>query len=85
MTPEEIVKSFLDKDMEKCADLTHEYPENIPVKVAAELVGCSQETLRTAIDQFQLVGLSERKAGKQNRAFVIPTAHFLRWYLCLWR
>lgn len=85
MTPEEKVMEFLNTDMEKCYALLQEYPDKVPIDVAAKLVGCSKETLRTAIQQYQLIGLAERKAGKQNWSFVIPTAHFLRWYLVMWR
>lgn len=85
MTVEEKVMEFLNRDMEKCYDLLKEYPKKVPIEDAAELVGCSKDTLRTAIQQFQLIGLAERKVGKQNWSFTIPTAHFLRWYLVMWR
>lgn len=77
------IKEFLKKDDAKIESLIERYPEKVPVKEAAELLGCCPATIQTALESGKL-GFSERKLGKVNRAFVIPTAHFVRWYLCDW-
>jgi hypothetical protein len=77
------VKEFLEADEEKLAEIIQKYPQQIPVPVAAEFMGCSQDTLRSALETGFL-GISERKPGKLNRGFVIPTGHFVRWYMCAW-
>lgn len=77
------IKEFLKKDDAKIESLIERYPVKVPVKEAAELLGCCPTTIQTALESGKL-GFSERKVGKLNRAFVIPTAHFVRWYLCDW-
>lgn len=77
----DMIKKFLDNDNKKVESIIIEYPSSVPVPVAADLLGCRADTLRTALEDGKL-GFSERKVGKLNRGFVIPTAHFVRWYLC---
>ena len=74
------IKAFLDRDNQKLEKLIDDYPLNVPVPVASEFLGCHQDTLRSALEDGRL-GFAERKLGKVNRGFVIPTGHFVRWYL----
>ena len=85
MTAKEKIDRFLDEDMEKLSEIIEKYPFQIPIAVVAELFGCQKETLSMAIEEQGLLGICERRPGKLNRGFVIPTAHFLRWYMCWWR
>lgn len=77
------IRQFIESDNRKLEELIEKYPEKIPVKEAAALLDCHTTTLQTALESGKL-GFSERKLGKVNRAFVIPTAHFVRWYVCEW-
>lgn len=85
MSAQERINDFLNADTEKLANIIEQYPIQVPVAIIAELFGCHQDTLRNALQEQGLLGIAERKAGKLNRGFVIPTAHFVRWYMCQWR
>lgn len=76
----EKIRTFIDTDNHKLEQIIEKYPLSVPVPVAAEFLGCHQDTLRSALEDGKL-GFSERKLGKVNRGFVIPTGHFVRWYL----
>ena len=76
----EKIRAFIDTDNQKLEQIIEEYPLSVPVPIAAEFLGCHQDTLRSALEDGRL-GFSERKIGKVNRGFVIPTGHFVRWYL----
>lgn len=85
MTAEQKITDFLAADTERLAEIIEKYPMQIPVPVLAELFGCHQDTLRNALQEQGLLGIAERRPGKLNRGFVVPTAHFVRWYMCQWR
>ena len=85
MTPDQKITEFLAADTERLAEISEKYPLQIPVPVLAELFGCHQDTLRNALQEQGLLGIAERRPGKLNRGFVVPTAHFVRWYMCQWR
>jgi hypothetical protein len=85
MKAEERINEFLAEDTQKLAEIIEKYPMQIPVSVVAELFGCGQDTIRNALQEQGLLGIAERKQGKLNRGFVVPTAHFVRWYMCQWR
>jgi hypothetical protein len=85
MTAEQKITEFLAADTERLAEIIEKYPMQIPVPVLAELFGCHQDTLRNALQEQGLLGIAERRPGKLNRGFVVPTAHFVRWYMCQWR
>lgn len=76
----EKIRAFIDSDNRKLEQIIEKYPLSVPVPIAAEFLGCHQDTLRSALEDGRL-GFSERKLGKVNRGFVIPTGHFVRWYL----
>ena len=76
----EKIRAFIDTDNQKLEQIIEKYPLSVPVPIAAEFLDCHQDTLRSALEDGRL-GFSERKLGKVNRGFVIPTGHFVRWYL----
>ena len=76
----EKIRAFIDTDNQKLEQIIEKYPLSVPVPIAAEFLGRHQDTLRSALEDGRL-GFSERKLGKVNRGFVIPTGHFVRWYL----
>ena len=79
-----VIQDFLDKDTEKLAEIVKRYPRQIPIPVISEWWGCDEDTLRTSLQEQGLLGIAERKPGKLNRGFVVPTGHFVRWYMCAW-
>lgn len=80
----EIINAFIEADTDWLAEIVEKHPQQIPLTVIAEKFGCSQDTIRENLESKGLLGISERKPGKLNRGFVIPTAHFIRWYMCVW-
>lgn len=74
------VKDFLQKDLEKLEAIVTKYPEQVPAKVVAELMGCEPETVRAMCEDKQTFGICYRKPGKVNRRTCIPTGAFIRWY-----
>ncbi|MBE6850936.1 MAG: hypothetical protein E7504_04240 [Ruminococcus sp.] len=81
MSCKKFFEEFLDKDESKCEEIAKQYPINIPVSVVADLLGCSKDFVRNTLAMDPVFGLCERREGKQNRGFLIPTATFFRWYL----
>ena len=81
MKAEEKIQSFLEQDNEKISEIIEKYPRQIPVAVVADLFGCHADSVRRALEQSSVFGLGFRQSGKLNRAFVIPTGVFVRWYL----
>lgn len=79
-----IIQDFINHDTEWIAGIIEKYPEQIPIPVLADKFGCNQDTIRENLESKGLLGISERKPGKLNRGFVVPTAHFVRWYMCVW-
>ncbi len=75
-----VISEYLQHDDEKIENLIKQYPANIPVKAAAEFLDVDDESVRSAIESGSF-GISWKKAGKLNRSFALPTAHFLRWYM----
>lgn len=75
------IEEFLSNDRQRVQELIEKYPQNIPLKVCADFLGMDSNSLRQAIEDNQKIGLSWRKQGSLNRAFHIPTAVFVRWYM----
>lgn len=73
------IEEFISNDKEKIENIINQYPRQIPVPVAAELMGTDQNSLRAAIDGGSL-GLSWRKDGKLAKGYCIPTAKFVYWW-----
>lgn len=81
MSAQDKINAFMKSDTEKVAEIIEKYPKQIPVKVVAELLGCNADSVRRALEQYSLFGFGLKQAGAVNRAFVIPTGVFIRWYL----
>lgn len=84
MAESKVISSFIEQDTKWLEDVIEKYPFQIPTSVLAEKFGCSEDTIRETIELKGLLGFCEKKPGKLNRGFVIPTAHFMRWYMCVW-
>ena len=84
MKSNQIIQEFLQRDTDKLAELIEKYPEQIPIPVLSQWWGCNADTLREALVSQGLLGIAERKSGKLNRGFVVPTGQFVRWYMCAW-
>lgn len=82
MTSTEKIKDFLEQDTNKLAEIVEEHPFQIPVKVIAEWWHCSEDSVRNAIVQHGFLGIAQKRPGKMNAGFVIPTGHFVRWWCC---
>ncbi len=82
MTSMEIIREFIAQDTNKLAEIVQEYPFQIPVQVIAEWWHCSQDSVRNAIIQHGFLGIAQKRPGKLNSGFVIPTGHFVRWWCC---
>ena len=74
------IAEFIDADNKKVEKIIAEHPNQIPTKVAAELLGLTEKSMREFLCSSS-VGMSWRKAGAVSRGFAIPTAQFVRWYL----
>ena len=77
------IKDFLQRDTEKLEEIIAKYPQQIPVPVVADWWGCKEDSIRRALEEHGVLGVGYRQAGALNRGFVIPTGHFIRWYLCM--
>lgn len=83
MTALEKINAYLDSDLEKVAKIIDEYPRTMPTKVFAEMLGCHIDTAKAIIQSNPLLGAVERKPGKVNKGYIIPTAQAVRWYLLI--
>lgn len=81
MSAQEKIDVFMRSDTEKVAEIIEKYPKQIPVHAISEWWGCDDDSVRRALEQSSVFGIGFRQAGKMNRAFVIPTGAFMRWYL----
>lgn len=81
MSAQETIEVFLEQNTQELADIIVKYPQQIPVKVVAEFMGCGQNSLRQAIMQGVPFGIGWIQHAKQNRGFCIPTGAFVRWYM----
>ena len=84
MTALEKIAEYLSKDTERLAEIIEKHPQQVPVPVIADWWGCDENSLRDALQQQGLLGIAQRKPGKLNRGFVVPTGHLVRWYMCKW-
>lgn len=83
MSGTDIIKDFLEKDSNKLAEIIEDHPFQIPVKVLAEWWHCGEDSVRNAIIQHGFLGIAQKRPGKLNAGFVIPTGHFVRWWCCM--
>jgi len=82
MTNTEKIIDFLERDNEKLAEIIEDHPFQIPIKVIAEWWHCSEDSVRNALLQQGFLGIAQKRPGKMNYGFVIPTGHFVRWWCC---
>lgn len=75
------LRDFMQNDTKKVTELINQYPYQIPVQAIAEWWKCDADSIRRSLEQSSVFGIGFRQAGKLNRAFVIPTGKFVRWYL----
>lgn len=72
-----VLVDFTRENLIKIAEVVKEHYDDIPVEVAAELVGISKESMRTYLQNGGEYGIAWRKPGKQNCGYSIPTYAFL--------
>lgn len=77
---EEKINEFIASDKIWIGELIEKYPQQIPIAPIAQHWGCAPDTVRAMIEQSPTFGLYWRKAGKTNKAYLIPTGLFVRWY-----
>lgn len=76
------IKAFIDEDNNRVEELIKENPIHISVPRIAEFLQIDVVSARAAIE-CGAFGLAWRKQGKLNKAYCIPTAQFVRWYLLM--
>lgn len=74
------IAKMLDGDIEKVDKLIHDYPDQAPIAAIAEFLGIQSVSVRAAIE-CGAFGFAWRKEGKCVKAYCVPTAQFVRWYL----
>lgn len=77
----EFIKDFFEKDEAKIEKIIRDYPQTIPVEIVAELFGINKSSVRNAAEAGCFGGISWRAPGALNKAYKIPTAPFVRYYL----
>lgn len=67
--------------LERFAEILETYPDAIPVSVAAEFMGISEQALRNQLHaSYNTPGTRWKVGGKSG--FNIPTAKFYYWITC---
>ena len=84
MTATEKISEFRSGDTQKLAEIVENHPFQIPVPVIADWWHCSEDSVRNALKQQGFLGIAQKQPGKVNTGFVVPTGHFVRWYVCKW-
>ncbi len=74
------IKAFIDNDLNKIDKLIEENPIRMTVKTTAQFLNVDEDSVRAAIE-CGAFGFAWRKAGKVSKAYCVPTAQFVRWYL----
>ncbi|WP_147539424.1 hypothetical protein [Anaerotruncus rubiinfantis] len=65
---------------EKLCQIAEQYPETVPVPVAADYFSTAQESLRCALEQGRVpFGWAWKKNVRGNRGFIIPTVKMFCW------
>lgn len=76
------IKAFIDEDNNRVEELIKENPIHLPIAKIAEFLQIDVATAR-AVVECNCFGLAWKKQGKLNKAYCIPTAQFVRWYLLM--
>lgn len=74
------VKAFLDRDLDRIDEIIEKYPDRVPVPTIADFLHMDENSTRAAVEGGAF-GFAWRKSGKANKAYCVPTAQFVRWYL----
>lgn len=72
--------AFLAEDNEKIDKLIEEHPRSLSIMEIANFLGMDVTSVRSAIEN-NIFGMSWRKTGSARKAYNVPTAQFVRWYL----
>lgn len=82
MHSDSTLPSAIRHKIDRLNQIADDNPDSIPLKVAAEFMGMSDDGLRCALDQSKCAfGFSWQQKGAANRGFKIPTVPFYMWYL----
>lgn len=76
----EFVQNFINERYAEAERIIIKYPKQMPIQVAAELVGTDRQSIRDAIEHGFL-GISWKAVGAANKGFCIPTVKFMTWWL----
>lgn len=74
------INQFLSQDNERLGQLIEENPVNIPINAVAAFLGADSASVRATIEN-NTFGAAWKKVGSTRRAYFVPTAQFVRWYL----
>lgn len=72
--------AFLTKDNEKIDKLLEGNPQSLSAMEIANFLNADVTSVRSAIEN-NVFGMSWKKAGSTRKAYNVPTAQFIRWYL----
>ena len=81
----ENITEFLKNDEAKVEEMIKKYPITIPIAEVAALLGMTPKTVRAAIEDGNLGGITWRTPGALNKGFSVPTSPFVRWYMQIYR
>ena len=74
-------ESCILEDDERIDRLVDKYPYRIPVDALSSFLHIDAQSLRAYLESgINAFGMAWKKIGKDNHAYAIPTAQFLRWY-----
>lgn len=73
--------TIVDNKISHLQRLVATYPDNLPIKVAADFLNMNEEGLKAALMSGNApFGFGYQKHEGGNRVFVIPAAKFYIWY-----
>ena len=75
----EKLQSFFERDDKRLEALIDEYEFNIPIKALSDFLHIDSQSVRAYVEAGQF-GMAWKETGKDNHAYAIPTAQFVRWY-----
>lgn len=71
------LNDYVEKQLIKLARVVGENPESMSTKTAAELLGTTDESVRTYLRCGGDLGVAWQKPGKVNGGYKLPTFQFL--------
>lgn len=72
--------AFLAEDNEKIDKLIEDNPHSLSIMEIAKFLNMDVTSVRSAIEN-NTFGMAWRKTGSTRKAYNVPTAQFVRWYL----